>query len=424
MRCWPTEGGQRGKSCLRTFVSAVTKITVEVMQGAGAIEALSEEWQALFSTAQASPFLAWEWMSAWQQSLNQQRTPYLLCARQAGELVGLLALGVEVLPVLGSPQRVCRFSLLGEGFGGADYLDLLLKPESAQAAATAIFDKLARETTFDLLELDGLAADSPSLALLAARFESAQHYRYRCVPRFVCPQVELAGDWSSLLKRSRRADNFKRRLRQIRNYSGFEYRSVTAPTEAGAAFERFLALHEPRWSAQGGSDFTGHEALRAFHRDLVQRLAQAGLLRFDELWVEGACRASIYGIDDGQRYCFYNSGYDPAWKHASPGLVLLGLSIEAALARGVKRYDFLRGDEGYKFDWATTTCETVSVQVARRRLPVAAFLLVQQTQEKLRARLKTLLPEQVAATARAWYRSHKRNYGLLAKTSTGEVALD
>jgi CelD/BcsL family acetyltransferase involved in cellulose biosynthesis len=424
MRCWPTEGGQRDQSCLRTFVFIVTKIIVEVVEGASAIEALRIEWQGLFRAAHAPPFLSWEWMSAWQQSLNRQRTPYLLCARQAGELIGLLPLGVEELPAFGGLRQIRRLSLLGEGFGGADYLDLLAKPEAAHAAAVAIFEWLARTAEFDLLELDGLASDSPSLARLTERFETTPQLRYRCATRFVCPQVELAGDWSRLLKRSRRADNFKRRLRQIRNYGGFEYRSVTAPTEAGAAFERFLALHEPRWSAQGGSDFTGHEALRAFHRDLVQRLAQAGLLRFDELWVEGACRASIYGIDDGQRYCFYNSGYDPAWKHASPGLVLLGLSIEAALARGVKLYDFLRGDEGYKFDWATTTCATVSVLVARRRLPVAAFLLAQQTQERLRARLKTLLPEQVAATARAWYRSHKRNYGLLVKTSTGEVALD
>lgn len=402
----------------------MTEIIVEVAQGAGALEALRAEWQALYRAAQAPPFLSWEWMSAWQQSLNRQRTPYLLCAWQAGVLIALLALAVEELPVLGALKQIRRFSLLGDGFGGADYLDLLAKPETAQRAATAIFDHLAQTPEFDLLELDGLAATSPSLDWLATWFGTAQGFRYGATPRFVCPQIELAGDWSSLLKRSRRADNFKRRLRQIRNYSGFAYRSVTAPAEAGAAFERFLALHEPRWVTQGGSDFTGHEALRAFHRDLVQRLAEAGWLRFDELWIEGACRASIYGIDDGRRYCFYNSGYDPAWKHASPGLVLLGLSIEAALARGVKLYDFLRGDEGYKFDWANTTCETVSLQVARRRWPVTAFLLTQQAQASLRARVKTLLPAHAAEAARGWYRSHKRKDGLLLKPSTEGIALN
>ncbi len=394
----------------------MNEIIVEVLQGASAIDALRDEWQALFRVAGASPFLSWEWMSAWHQSLNQQRTPYLLCARLGGVLIGLLALGVEELPVFGSVKRVRRLSLLGEGFGGADYLDLLAKPETAPAAATAIFDHLARKTDFDLLELDGLAADSPNLALLAERFESSQQFRHRCATRFVCPQIELAGDWSSLLKRSRRSDNFKRRLRQIRNYNGFEYRSVTAPAEAEAALERFFTLHDARWAAQGGSDFTGHASLRAFHRDLVQRLAQAGLLRFDELWIEGACRASIYAIDDGQRYCFYNSGYDQAWKHASPGLVLLGLSIEAALQRGVKYYDLLRGDEGYKFDWSTTTRQTVAVQVARRRLPVLLWLAQQQAQESLRERLKALLPTQTAETARRWYRAQKRERGLVART--------
>lgn len=391
-------------------------LTVEELHGVEAFAALRAEWQALFRVSGAPPFLSWEWMSAWQQWLNRKRTPYLLCARAANQLVGLLPLGLEELQVMGSPLRVRRLSLLGAGFGGADYLDLLTRPEFARAATAAIFAYLAPHTSFDLLELDGVAADSPNLPLLAACFEAAADFRYRREPRFVCPQVELAGDWSSLLKRSRRADNFKRRLRQMRNYGGFAYRSVTAPAEANAALERFFTLHEPRWAAQGGSDFTGHELLRAFHRDLVQGLAQAGLLRFDELWVEGACRASIYGIDDGRRYCFYNSGYDQAWKQASPGLVLLGLSIEAALQRGVKYYDFLRGAESYKFDWSTTTRETVAVLVARRRLPVTLWLAQQQAQATLRGRLKELLPTQAAEAARRWYRAQKRDKGLVAHT--------
>lgn len=394
----------------------MNKITIEVRQGADALEALRAEWQALFRLASAPPFLSWEWMSAWRQALSGQRTPYLLCARQAGELVGLLALGVEELPVLGAARRLRRFSLLGAGFGGADYLDLLVKPEAAQASAAAIFDHLAQDAAFDLLELDGLAADSPSLAHLAARFATAQDFRYRLSPRFVCPQVELKGDWNSLLKSSRRADNFKRRLRQLRKQEGFAHRAVSEPDEAGAAFERFLALHEPRWAAQGGSDFTGHESLLAFHRDLVQRLARIGLLRFDELWVEGACRASIYGLDDGRRYCFYNSGYDQTWKQASPGLVLLGLSIEAALARGVERYDFLRGDESYKFDWSNAACETVAVRVARRNLAVSLFNARELAEQGVRSAAQTLLPERAAAVLRQWRRSSRRQTALATTT--------
>src|SRR5262245_11886398 len=386
----------------------MNKLTVEEMHGVDALGVLRAEWQALFNASGASPFLSWEWVSAWQQWLSRSRTPYLLGARDGNKLVGLLPLGTEELQPLGLPIKVRRLSLLGEGIGGADYLDVLALPEYAQEAASAIFDRLARRLSFDILELDGLAADSPNLQLLARRFGPDANFHYRLMPRFVCPQVELAGDWAAVLKRSRRADNFKRRLRQLRQRDGFEYRVITQPAESEAAFERFLNLHDACWTDRGGSDVTGHESLRSFHRDVVGRLAEAGLLRFDELWVEGGCRASIYGLDDGKSFYYYNAGYDLAWKNASLGLVLLGLSIECAIQRGIGRYDFLRGTETYKFDWSNTTRETVSVLVARRSLPAKLFIAREQTQLAVRAFAKAMLPDQAAEAMRRWYRSRRR----------------
>jgi CelD/BcsL family acetyltransferase involved in cellulose biosynthesis len=394
----------------------MSDLTVEEMHGVEALDALRAEWQALFSQSGAPPFLAWEWIASWRQCLNPGRESYLLCARDGGKLVGLLPLGLEERPLMGLPVKTRRVSLLGEGFGAADYLDVLALPEYAQEAASAILDHLARRVSFDILELDGLAADSPNLPLLAQRFGEETSFHYRLTPRFVCPQVELDGDWAAILKRSRRADNFKRRLRQLRARNGFEYRVITRPAESEAAFERFLKLHEAGWIERGGSDVTGHEFLRLFQRNVVARLAEAGLVRFDELWVEGACRASIYGLDDGRRFYYYNSGYDAAWKNASPGLVLLGLSIEDAIRRGIERYDFLRGIETYKFDWANTTRGTVSVLVARRSLPAMLFVAREQTQLAVRAFAKALLPERAAELMRRWHRSRRRALGLVAKT--------
>jgi len=394
----------------------MSNLTVEEMHGAEALDALRAEWQALFSQSGAPPFLAWEWIASWRQCLNPGREPYLLCARDGGKLVGLLPLGLEERPLMGLPVKTRRVSLLGEGFGAADYLDVLALPEYAQEAASAILDHLARRVSFDILELDGLAADSPNLPLLAQRFGEETNFHYRLTPRFVCPQVELDGDWAAILKRSRRADNFRRRLRQLRARNGFEYRVITRPAESEAAFERFLKLHEAGWIERGGSDVTGHEFLRLFQRNVVARLAEAGLVRFDELWVEGACRASIYGLDDGRRFYYYNSGYDAAWKNASPGLVLLGLSIEDAIRRGIERYDFLRGIETYKFDWANTTRGTVSVLVARRSLPAMLFVAREQAQLAVRAFAKALLPERAAELMRRWDRSRRRAPGLVAQT--------
>jgi CelD/BcsL family acetyltransferase involved in cellulose biosynthesis len=261
----------------------MSEIKIEEAHGVDSLDALRAEWRELFIASGSPPFLSWEWITAWQQWLNHSGTPCLLCAREGGKLVGLLPLSVEERRLPGLSVKSRRLSFLGAGFGEADYLDLLLLPERAREAASAIFDYLARRVHFDILELDGLASDSPNLPLLARRFAQEPGLRYSLTPRFICPQVELNGDWMAILKRNRRARNFKQRLQQFLARDGFEYRAVTRPEESKAAFERFLRLHESRWDNRGGSEVTGHELLRSFHLDLVWRMAGSGLLRFDEL---------------------------------------------------------------------------------------------------------------------------------------------
>ncbi len=45
----------------------------------------------------------------------------------------------------------------------------------------------------------------------------------------------------------------------------------------------------------------------------------------------------------------YNSGYDPEFSRWSPGWVLISYSIQYAIEGGIKNYDFLRGNESYKY---------------------------------------------------------------------------
>ena len=384
-------------------------LQVEIRKGTEALRSLQMEWQALHRIAQASPFLSWEWATTWHQWLNSSGTPLILCARESGQLMGLLALNEETVSLAG--MRVRQLSLLGDGFGGADYLDALARPRREAETTAALFKFLMQQVSFDALELEGLDEKSFSLAWLEQG--TKEKFLSRSQPLYVCPQVNLAVGWENVLKASRRADNFKRRLRQLRARDGFMFRSVTEPDEAVAAFERFRKLHEARWAEQGGSEMTGHERLRCFHRDLVGRLAAAGLLRFDELWIEGACRASIYGLEHQGRYYFYNSGFDQAWRHASVGLVALGLSIQAAIERDATAYDFLRGTESYKSDWAGTTRATVVLRLAPHRPRAQLYLAWQQTSEILRHTLRDRIPRRMLfplqQIRRAWVRKQTLN---------------
>ncbi len=378
----------------------MSKLSVEVVQGREGLSSLRQEWNDLFVTYAASPFLSWEWMITWNIWYGTSQSPYVICVRERKNLIGLLALNKSPISMTPFGMKGQKLSFHGGDFGGADYLDLLAEPTRQQECAIAILGFLSKSKSFDLLELNDLSTDSPLLPLLLSHFGNKDDYGYQLIPRFICPRVNLQSGWNQVLRNSKRADNYRRRVRNLRSREGFEYRSVTNPEEIPAAFDRFIKLHKSCWAHRGGSgafyDQTSHE----FQGAVVNHIAQANLIRFDELWVEGKCCASIYGLDNGHSYYYFLSGYDLDWSSQSVGLVLLGLSLENASTRGVEIYDFLRGAELYKFDWANDSQMTVGVRVTGDRMAARWAISRNYVKEAMR----TLRSQNVSQ----WYRTIRR----------------
>lgn len=59
--------------------------------------------------------------------------------------------------------------------------------------------------------------------------------------------------------------------------------------------------------------------------------------------------AAAFGFEDDRCYYLYNSAYEPAAGAASPGIVLVSEMIKQAIGSGRTRFDFLKGDEVYKY---------------------------------------------------------------------------
>ncbi len=387
----------------------MSQISIEKANGEDVFASLQAEWRQLFAAGKcSSPFLSWEWLSVWHKWFGAGRTPFILKAYRENRLIGLLPLCWQEKKVLG--MRFNRLGFIGETQGGADYLDLIAKPEDKAEILSAIFDFLKKENDFDVLCLENLASDSATVGFLQ-NFTKRQ-LRYTGLTSAICPQINLSEGWEAVLKQSKRNSNFKRRLKQLEKMPDFEFRSITSPDEAQAAFERFFHLHQRRWLNNGGSELSGHPRLVSFQRDLIPMLAQTGLLRFDEIWVEGECRASIYGLDDGQTFFYYNSGYDLDWSNKSVGLVLIGLSVKNAIARGNSLYDFLRGDETYKFDWANQKAELVTAKLSRKTVPALVYEEINRAGRGFRSISKSALPSGLAKTLKTWQRARKRNHQL------------
>jgi CelD/BcsL family acetyltransferase involved in cellulose biosynthesis len=225
-------------------------------------------------------------------------------------------------------------------------------------------------------------------------------------PRYRCPYLKIEGSFSHYLE-SRPdglASQWRRRKQWLEKRPGYRLDVLRSPAEVSAGIDVLFDLHRQRWENE--SDGITPE-LEPFHREAARRLAALGWAVIFVLHAEGAPRAALYGFRHGDRFAFYQSGHEPAWRPRSVGTVLLGHTIRWAFDQGLAEYDFLRGDEPYKFKWANAERRTVRVRAVGHGLRPWLRDRARRGMHELKEAVKQALPEEALEWARRARRGWK-----------------
>jgi CelD/BcsL family acetyltransferase involved in cellulose biosynthesis len=319
-------------------------------------------------TPAATPFASWTFHRAWWDAYGDTAADHYLVADQLRAVVPLM---VRTLPDEG------RVLFMGASYH-ADYATILAAPDDLPATVAALASTLVHGDGMTLgRDVDGIdlrrfrTAD-PALPSLHAAFAAALGDRRWLVERVredVCPVVTLAGDWESQLASMDRVARHELRRKLRRAERSGPLRLERLPLERDA-IERFIELHQARWGASGLFPATIEgDRSRAFIRRLAELEADAGAaaeLSVSEVSVGDRVIASAVAFDDGTTCYFYNAGLDPMARELSPGVVSTALLIRDRIASGRHRFDFLRGDEPYKYEWGAVD-EPVERIVVRSR---------------------------------------------------------
>jgi CelD/BcsL family acetyltransferase involved in cellulose biosynthesis len=148
---------------------------------------------------------------------------------------------------------------------------------------------------------------------------------------------ETYDDWLASLGKKQRHE-----VRRKRRRFEAEFGKIAIRRHTGDAIEVFCAMH--RLSAGEKGQFMTEPMEDLFTALLMTAGASIHLLTCD-----GVPRAAAFGFESDEGYFYYNSAYDPAASMASPGVVLFSMMIETEIERGANVFDFLKGDQQYKF---------------------------------------------------------------------------
>lgn len=207
-------------------------------------------------------------------------------------------------------------------------------------ASEALIASVAEEVGHGRFVLDSLpeeAAKPLAAGLAAAGWSVSTGIHEMAAVLFLPETVE---EYLAAIGKKERHEVRRKRRRYERLVGGVHHETHHGQ---GWAFAEFLRLHR---LAQGGKG----QFMTAEREALFSDLAELDGWRLDLLRTgEETAAAAVFGYSDPSGYYLYNSCYDPAAAEASPGVVLLGSMIERAIAETRPRFDFLKGDEMYKF---------------------------------------------------------------------------
>jgi CelD/BcsL family acetyltransferase involved in cellulose biosynthesis len=329
--------------------------------------ALADEWNALLEKSRCNTvFLTHEWQSTWWRMLGEGElwivalreriegrlvgiAPFYLIRHESGELAGKLQLNlVGCIEV-------------------SDYLDIIADKEWEDAVYDGLVEWLtsSEAPAWDILDLCNLPEDSRTYRVMADKLQVSGMV-VRVFQEDVAPQFPLQLRYETYLQEQvdkKQRHEIRRKQRRAEREADVGFYFVGAKQNLEAEVDDFIALQ--RASRTDKSDFMSPDMHRFFVAMSVS-MQDAGWLRLCFLTLNGEKAASLIAFEYDGHFLLYNSGYNPdAYAQLSPGWVILSYAIQYAIATGCHRFDFMQGNEEYKYRFGALDYRVMRVIASR-----------------------------------------------------------
>jgi CelD/BcsL family acetyltransferase involved in cellulose biosynthesis len=306
-----------------------------------------QEWNhLLINSTVNTPFIRYGYQHAWWQHKGGGEWPKaelrIIAAREGGELLGIAPL------FIGEKAGENEIHFVGS-IEISDYLDFIVQPQNSEEFITGVFTLIKEEKARfpGNINLFNIPENSPSLPVIkkiggngdwAVEIESAYH----------TPVIPLSEDWDTYLAGIKKKQRHEIRRKLRRASSSDDEVSWYITTEKNGLSQDitdFIQLME-----------VDKEKERFLTGEMRKQMSEIILWAFDEeilqlsfLTINGEKAAGYLCFDYMNRIWVYNSGFNPEYQYYSPGWVLLSYLIQHAIKTGKTHFDFMRGEESYKY---------------------------------------------------------------------------
>ncbi len=356
---------------------------------------LKDAWNTLEEQSpHKSIFLTWEWMHTWWTSYRQKLTDprlHIVTFYRQNELAAILPLFSHLRKESLGRLRCLQF--LGTEFESSDYLDIIQagdvnETELRQALAGAEFRELLRSA--DMLILANAFADARMAPLFATLLTGHPSESRRTS---VCPYLPLPASEEELFKQL--SKNMKSTLRRTRNKINkdpdFRIGLVEQSEDIPAAVDGLFRLHALRFDDKNQSTkfVAGHRG--DFHKRIAALWLEMKRLRFYTITHKQQPIGFLYCYYHNHKILYMQAGFHPDYGKYGLGNQLMLRAMNDGMAGGADEFDFMRGNESYKYKWTSLFRELYTTRYALTG-KAARHLRLEAALGKAKSLVKKLLP--------------------------------
>ena len=328
--------------------------TTDILTTESAFESLENEWQPLLeASATNEVFQTFSFLHTCWKSFAPGKLSLITVRDDLGKLLALAPLFLQEAAGTTSAQLLGCSTV-------SDYLDLLVDATLQNKLYPVLLQKI-EELPWDTLAWCSLPEASPTRTWLKNFFSGEQ---VREMQQDVCPQIMLPASWETYLASIDRKQRHEIR-RKERRLLAFEHSFEEIEQPSTLDIADFIRLHKA--SSQNKRAFWDDTHL-AFFSQILPSLGKQRWLKLFFLKVKGVRAASMLIFDYNNAFQLYNSGFLLSeFRELSVGSLLTAHTIKRAIQEKRTMYDFLRGNEEYKFRYTAQAKPIFDITISRDR---------------------------------------------------------
>ena len=303
-------------------------------------------WNALVQESIAdTPFSRHEYLSEWWKTLGggEWKTAelVLVSATENDQLVGIAPLFIEEWDGRKALMLVGSIEI-------SDYLDLIVREADLPRFLSGLIDFLASSfaDTWSAIDWYNLPDSSPTLVALKAESDRRGWTYHEEIYR-PTPHIPLNGSFEEYLARidKKQRHEIRRKMRRAAESGRVRFYIVDKNADIEPVLESFfqLMVQDPNKAV-----FL-KDAMREQMSNSIRAAHTYGYLWLAFLEVDGVKAAATLCFDYKNKLWGYNSGVSRNFMELSPGWVIMGYDVQWCCENGRYEFDFMRGDEEYKY---------------------------------------------------------------------------